>query len=171
MSSSWKRNPDYWGTAGAGIIPLAEDTGRFLVPLRSSYVNEPHTWGTIGGKLDTLDGEEGYNDETGRWVEMTEDPELEEPEDAAQREFEEETGSDLPVELIALYTFRDPAVGFTYYNFLGLIPEEFEPESNWETDEWAWVTLPELLALEPKHFGLKALLRDEPSVETLLRHA
>jgi 8-oxo-dGTP pyrophosphatase MutT (NUDIX family) len=161
MSSAWKRNPEYWGTAGAGVIPLAEDTGRFLVALRSAYVMEPHTWGTIGGKLDAVGG--GYSDD--------DDAVLEDPEDAALREFEEETGSELPVELIALYMFRDPAVGFTYHNFLGIVPEEFEPEANWETDEWAWVTLPELLALEPKHFGLHALLQDEPSTEILLRHA
>lgn len=39
----------FWGNAGAGVILFAKDTGRVLLALRSPYVNEPNTWGTIGG--------------------------------------------------------------------------------------------------------------------------
>lgn len=166
----WRRNPAYWGAAGAGVLPMAEDTGRFLVPLRSHRVYEPLTWSTIGGKLDTTpeSTEPYYDDEEGEWIEPDpEDAELENPEDAVYREFEEETGYSLPMELIDLYVFEDPEVGFTYYNFLGIIPFEFEPHITWETERWAWLTFDELLAIEPKHFGLAALLEDEDSIETI----
>ncbi len=159
----WQKNPDYWGIAGAGIIPVAADTGRFLVPLRSSHVKEPHTWGTIGGKLDPIEGE--YDEDWDEWAE----PELEDPEDAALREFTEETCSPQEPELMPLLVFRDEEVGFTYYNFLGLVPREFDACTNWETSEWRWLTFGELLDLEPKHFGLEALLGDDVSVREMVR--
>jgi 8-oxo-dGTP pyrophosphatase MutT (NUDIX family) len=122
---------------------MARSTGRFLVALRSARVFEPGTWGTIGGKVEP-------------W---------ESPEDAAVREFREETRSRAKVELTQLFVYRDG--GFSYRNYLGVIPREFTPRKNWETDRWAWLTLEELLALEPKHFGLAALLDDEESLHAL----
>ena len=163
---TWRKNPEYWGTAGAGIIPVAEDTGRFLIPRRSREVNEPGTWGTIGGKLDAIDAD--YDDED--WDEWA-DTKLEDPEDAALREFEEETCQCLALELVPLLVFQDAEVGFTYYNFLGLVKHEFDPCINWETDEWVWLTLDQLLDLEPKHFGLEAVLGDKASVLEMARRS
>lgn len=149
-------NP-YWGTAGAGIIPVAKSTGRFLVAMRSQDVMEPRTYGTIGGKLDE-DWETG---------------DLEDPMDAALREFEEETceGESALVDIIPLYVFDDTNADFQYYNFLGVLDDEFEACINWETDWWEWLTLDELLAIEPKHFGLRALLRDRESLRTMKEFA
>ena len=129
----------YWGAAGAGVLPFARSTGRFLIAYRSGGVMEPRTWGTIGGRID--EGETAA--------------------EAAWREFEEETGqdgNDLGLELQPLFRFVDPEAGFQYFNFLGLVDDEFEPEANWETDEWRWVTQHELRGLKKKHFGLKALV-------------
>jgi len=60
----------FWGNEGAGVVFLAEDTGKVMVSYRSAYVNEPHTWGVWGGAF-----ERG-----------------ETPEHAAEREAREETG-------------------------------------------------------------------------------
>jgi len=120
-------------------LPFARSTGRFLIAYRSGGVMEPRTWGTIGGRID--EGETAA--------------------EAAWREFEEETGqdgNDLGLELQPLFRFVDPEAGFQYFNFLGLVDDEFEPEANWETDEWRWVTQHELRGLKKKHFGLKALV-------------
>jgi len=159
---NWRKNPEYWGKAGAGIIPLAKSTKRFLIPLRSGHVLEPHTYGTIGGKLDSLyDEDMDYDD----WDE----PQLEDPETAALREFEEETGqSSRKIKtLIPLLVFEDESVGFQYFNFLGVVNDEFDAISNWETDHWEWVTFEELLELDPLHFGLEAVLADEHSLGIL----
>lgn len=154
------QNPEYWGTAGAGILPVALDTGRFLLALRSDEVMEPGTIGIIGGKLDTLSD---YDDED----------DLEDPVDAALREFEEETrrSADIVSDLIPLYVFHDNSVGFVYYNFLGIVDSEFYARTNWETDEWMWLTLDELKKIRPKHFGLKALLNDRESMNVLRSYA
>lgn len=42
----------FWGDQGAGVLPLAKSTGRILLSLRSPYVNEPNTWGIVGGAID-----------------------------------------------------------------------------------------------------------------------
>lgn len=131
----------YWGRAGAGVLPRARSTGRFLVQLRSNRVMEPNTWGVIGGRVDA--------DEA--------------PPETALREFEEETGQSAAAThlvLEPLYRFVDPEVGFQYFNFLGWVDDEFMPRTNWETNEWRWVTLTGLRGLKPKHFGLKELVAD-----------
>ena len=138
-------NPDYWGRLASGVLPMARATRRFLLALRSQQVYEPGTWGTIGGKVE--------------WGES--------PEDAAVREFREETRSRAHVELLPLFIYSDEDAGFEYHNHLGVIPREFKPRANWETAAWAWLTLDVLLAVEPKHFGLDALLADEESLQAL----
>jgi hypothetical protein len=63
--------------------------------------------------------------------------------------------------------FEDESVGFQYFNFLGVVNDEFDAISNWETDHWEWVTFEELLELDPLHFGLEAVLADEHSLGIL----
>jgi len=127
---------DYWGNRGAGVLAVAKDTGNILVGLRSAYVNEPGTWGTIGGKVDDDEDFEA----------------------AALREFEEETGYSGPIELISGYKFVDAQV-FEYQNFIGVVPEEFDVgATTWETSSFAWMSYEEVTGLSPKHHGLEALL-------------
>ena len=102
---------NFWGNAGAGVLPICEKTGKILVTLRSSEVNEPHTWGILGGKLE--DGET--------------------PEEGANREMVEESGEEAH-ELIPAFVFKSKGGGFSYHNFIGLCKEEFEPHETWGID-------------------------------------
>lgn len=123
---------EFWGTAGAGGLFYALDTGRVLVQKRSQYVNEPNTWGVWGGKID---GDEN-------------------PKSALQRELKEETGYSGPYDLKPVYTFKEGA--FRYYNFLILVPEEFKPRHSWESSDHVWTEIDGLP--KPLHFGLEAAL-------------
>jgi 8-oxo-dGTP pyrophosphatase MutT (NUDIX family) len=127
----------FWGDRGAGILPLCVTTGRCLLAMRSQDVNEPGTWGLLGGKMDPGDGT---------------------PEEAAMRELAEEAEYKGKVELVEAATFKHPSGHFTYHNFVGRVWEEFVPVLNWETEGTAWITLSELSRLRPKHFGLSYLL-------------
>ena len=137
-------NDRFWGTIASGILPIAKSTGRILIPFRSKYVNEPNTWGTFGGKLDDM---------------KTNDPKK-----AAKIELEEEAGYGGNIKLINAYIYKKKDQEgnniFTYYNYIGIIDDEFEPILNWETESYKWVTFEELLSIEPKHFGLKGLIEN-----------
>lgn len=130
----------YYGTMGAGILPVCPSTGRVLVGLRSEDVNEPHMWNLFGGKI-----------ESGEDVE-----------EGARRELEEETGYYGNLRLVNACVYRKS--NFEYHNFFGVVNEEFEPTLNWENDEAEWVTLEELKKLKNKHFGLKGLLQKSGNV-------
>lgn len=125
---------EYHGTSGAGVLLHAQDTDRYLIALRSSDVMESGTWGIIGGKVD----------------------DDEDPEQAARRELLEETGYTGPISLSLIHVFEEE--DFTYHNFLGTIPEEEDFETNWETDEFLWVSRDELNNVRPLHYGLEELL-------------
>lgn len=128
----------FWGDRAAGILLMARDTGRWLVLLRSDWVNEPGTWGIAGGKLD--------------------DPE-ESPEEAARREATEELGGVDVQDLESAYVFTSPNGTFKYHNFLGVVPSEFKPDlGDGENVGFKWLTFDELKKLRNKHFGLSALL-------------
>jgi 8-oxo-dGTP pyrophosphatase MutT (NUDIX family) len=137
-----KSGETFWGNVGAGILPIAISTSRILVAHRSAYVNEPNTYGIWGGKVD--------NEHT---INL---------EQEAKREFKEETGYSGSIRLMKAAVFKTK--GFEYHNFLGIIPSEFEPSYNWETQDSLWITLDELFDLEPKHFGLKYLLNNSYSL-------
>lgn len=122
----------FWGSAGAGLLFRAKDTGRVLFALRSEEVNEPGTWGVWGGAID-------YK---------------EDPLSAARRESREEAGYTGEIEFKKLYVYRKD--GFTYTTFLGDVPHEFEPRLNWESSASRWCDPGEWPA--PLHFGVKALL-------------
>jgi 8-oxo-dGTP pyrophosphatase MutT (NUDIX family) len=148
---------EYWGKKGAGILPICKETKTLLVPFRSSNVLEPHTWGVWGGKIDL-----GEEDEYERTLSI--DASVEE---AAKREFVEESEYDGEIKLIPAYVYRDGS--FAYHNFFGLVDYEFEPVLNWETEDYRWMTYEELLALPRKHFGLVALLKNSSKeLEALL---
>lgn len=127
----------FWGNAGAGVLPIAKSTGRILIGLRSPHVNEPGTYGVFGGAMDP--GED--------------------PEQAAKREFREELGYRGSLKLMKAYVFKSPGGGFTFHNFIGLVDDEFNPKLDWETASAKWVSLPDLMRMSKKHFGMKTLLR------------
>ena len=129
----------FWGSQGAGAIFVAEDTGRILLQHRSPYVNEPNTWGVIGGAIDA--GED--------------------PQEAMEREVHEETGYNGQMRVEKLYVFQSGK--FRYTNFLVIVPHEFSPRHGWESQDHVWTTLDDLP--EPLHFGFKAAL---PSLQQRL---
>lgn len=151
---------EFWGTIGVGILPICKTTGRILLNFRSSFVMEPNTFGTYGGKLDDdeLEGLDGAENAIKQVRVLL---------DAAKRELEEETGYDDEMEVIPSYIFESGV--FTYYNFLGLVEEEFEPIMDWESDGYQWVNLTEFLKIEPKHFGLKELIKN--NLEQIKKYA
>jgi len=134
----------FWGNIGAGVLAIARSTGRILMSYRSKYVNEPHTWGVVGGKLD--------DDKSP-------------PKKAAFREFKEETGYSGKLQLIPAYVFKTD--GFIYHNFIGVIDDEFNPKTDWETERFEWMSFEEVIKLNPKHFGLQTLLKDRKSLKLI----
>lgn len=126
---------EYFGTSGAGAIIIAKDTGKILLLRRSSNSEEPGTWGGVGGKIDHA----------------------EDPSDTVAREIEEETGYNDTKTVYPLYVYRDGE--FTYYNFLVLVPFEFTPQLNWESDNSTWVEFGKWP--NPLHFGIEELLKHD----------
>jgi 8-oxo-dGTP pyrophosphatase MutT (NUDIX family) len=132
----------FWGEQGAGCLFYARDTGRLLVAHRSLEVREPGTWGTWGGAIDRA----------------------EEPSEAVEREIYEEAGYTGEVKLHPIWTFKH-ASGFQYHNFLAVVPHEFEPKLNWETQGSEWVSPGRWPS--PLHPGLSGLV-ERPEFDKLI---
>ena len=128
----------FWGKQGAGCLFLALDSRKLLIAHRSMDVQEPGTWGTWGGAMD--DGES--------------------PKESVHRETAEECGYHGDMNLKPLLVYKHPS-GFVYHNFLAIIPKEFKPKLDWETQGFKWCTLDKLP--KPLHPGLKMLLADTKS--------
>jgi 8-oxo-dGTP pyrophosphatase MutT (NUDIX family) len=129
--------------AATGALILAEDTGRILLQHRSMDSAMPGTYGQFGGSIDG-------NEEVAQ---------------ALRREIKEETGYVGAMRLRPLTPFNDPSKGFTYYNYLAVVPREFKPNINWESEGYAWFHPDEWP--QPLHPGLEWLRRDKASMATL----
>jgi 8-oxo-dGTP pyrophosphatase MutT (NUDIX family) len=134
----------FFGEQAAGCIAMARTTGRILVVLRSAGVEQPHTWGNVGGAH--------HSDE--------------QPREAAERELYEETGYHGRCETIPLMVFTKGS--FRYCNFLALVDDEFVPVLGWEADDYKWVEFGDWP--QPLHFGLQALFNDAASVDVIKSH-
>lgn len=134
----------FWGKAGAGVLPFAINTKRFLFPLRSPFVEEPNTWGIWGGAID----------------------EKENFKRAALREFAEESGYIGKVlKLVLLSEYRHSS-GFHYFSYLLTIPTEFRPRLDWETKSFTWVDYGKWP--KPLHPKVKMLL-DNFKVDSIIQ--
>ncbi len=149
MILTWRKFNEengFWGSEASGILPICKTTGRIAIGLRAAWVNQPLTWGNFGGAIGlNHDGEE---------IEKLS------PEDNAIQEFQEETGYFSDVELIPSFLFQQGS--FKYYNFIGLVDEEFKMNRDGmehiEVLKIEWVTLEELKNHERLHTGIVALL-------------
>lgn len=142
----------YWGSAGAGVIPVrVSDTGvEVLLQLRSEYVAEPFTWGVFGGRVDP--GEQ--------------------PLDAAIREFHEETDfrGSYTIDPNPVWVFGSPDGAFVYHNFMMIIAGDYEMRlDSFEIDRVQWFPLQSLrdqhaggylrtVGDYPLHFGVKHVI-------------
>jgi 8-oxo-dGTP pyrophosphatase MutT (NUDIX family) len=136
----------FFGAQGAGCLPMCRTTGRIMIVLRSNQVEQPGTWGCVGGAHKSS----------------------EQPVAAARRELHEETGFNGVAQMVPLLVFQSGT--FTYRNFLGLVDSEFVPDLGWEADDYAWITLEQIGKTDRLHFGLEALFNDAASMEVLQSH-
>lgn len=145
------RKTGFWGKRAAGCIFLAKDSKQLLIAHRTNdiaWAQEPGTWATWGGALDSD----------------------EKPVDAVKREVIEEAEYRGPLKLIPLYVFskkRDGKTIFRYFNFLAIVPHEFTPKLNRETQGYKWVKYGDWP--QPLHDGLVKLLHHAPSVAIIQR--
>lgn len=129
---------------GSGILPIAANTRRICLAMRSRLVQAGCRWGTIGGERQAN-------------LSLAE---------SAVRELREETGYAGSIRLHPAYTFqRGP---LEYHNFVGVVPAEFDldaaPAHAWENDRLRWFYVDELYAeLRTRsssfHFGVPPLLQ------------
>jgi 8-oxo-dGTP pyrophosphatase MutT (NUDIX family) len=157
-----RRNPIYFGKAGAGILFFSSDQSQVLLTLRSGRVQEPFTWGIPGGAV-SVEGMTPYIESQAHTP--TELP-LEVLLDTALKEAEEELGSIPDVELLNPFDtvkYRDG--GFTYTTFFISVDtdlEDWELVTDWENIEARWFETGEL----PKnlHFGVSYLVSQRPNL-------
>lgn len=134
----------FFGDKGAaGSLVLSQKTGRLMLQRRSENVQEPGTWGTVGGAI-----EEGSN-----------------PRRAAADEMFEETGYEGPMRLEPLKVFNTPGGEFSYHNFLTIVDDEFTPWEDHESGGTQWFEFGEWP--QPLHFGMEKLLADPQSMDTV----
>ena len=138
-----RRKTGFFGEQASGCILMAKSTGRIMLVLRSAKVDQPHTWGNVGGAHSSS----------------------ERPVDAARREAHEETGYTGDIKMVPLYVFKKDT--FRYSNFLGIVEDEFEPHLGWEADRAVWVDVGRWP--NPLHFGVKALVNDQASMR-IIKH-
>ena len=127
----------YWGNAGSGMLFTTGD--EILLLHRSSFVQEPNTWGIPGGAIPE-------DEDTGR---------LMDPLRSAVKEVREEVGQVPPHRVVDKYVFQDG--GFRFTTFIAKVGKTFRPRLDWENSDYAWVSREDIDDYR-LHFGVRRLL-------------
>ncbi len=125
----------FWGKEAAGCLVAAVSTGRLLFNHRSRVILQPNTYGGWGGAMDS--------NET--------------PEEAVRRELVEEAEYHGKLALYKMVEFADPKSGFKYHNYLAIVPDEFVPVLNRESQGYEWCDFGDWP--QPLHPGIVYLLK------------
>lgn len=128
---------------GAGILAFCITTGRVLLGYR------------LENKYSSIGGYAQYGEKY---------------REAAVREFQEETNYSGPILLLRGYHHQSPIKNFEYVNFIGLIPDEFEPIMDETHTEMKWASISELYGgkLELKSEFEDFILESKPIIDELL---
>lgn len=125
----------------AGAVLVSSITGRCLWVKRSDQGDAPNLWACLGGGVDK--GETII--------------------EGLRRELYEEGGITMPIPFIPVYKSVQDNGAFAYYNFVGLVGNEFEPKLNDEHTDFVWSATPPT----PLHPKLEEALR-QPRYQTTL---
>jgi hypothetical protein len=133
---------NYSDKIGAGLLPVCEKTGRVLLGWRSNMSPDPETWGEFGVKFSKDAGQQEGDVLT-----------------VVKNIFKNQTGYLGDIKLIPSYIYETESDSYKYYNFIGLIPEEFTPTLSDKYRQAKWFTLNDLKNIRRKefHFGLKLM--------------
>lgn len=123
----------FYGRMGSGILFYCTSTKRYLLMHRSRIVEQPGTWGILGGAC----------------------PPDEKPMESAKREAYEEARYTVTTPLKLLYIFKSGT--FSYFTYLVKVKNEFEPVLNWESQNYQWASRDNFP--EPLHFGVQELIK------------
>jgi len=141
---------------GGGIMPICTTTGNILLGRRSDRVSESGTWSIWGGRLDIPTANEiNPINIKNKVIEVFEDM-------TKYNKFED---------IIPSYVYETKENNFKWFNFLGLVDEEFEPMNDWRVIEYKWMTMDEIRSLgrDALHFGLQLLFdNDSDTIRPLL---
>lgn len=128
--------------AVACVLVCARSTHRFLIQKRSKTLDQGNTYHVPSGYIESNEHDD--------------------PSKAAQRELQEETGYEGPVQMQHLYTTHTTPRNHPVYVYIGTVVDEFRTRCNWESTEQRWVNREALFNdsdLSPMHTGLTELLR------------
>ena len=113
----------------AGIIPICTSTSRILLCRRGFEGSHPNCWGLFGGTFEEVDNI---------------------PKETAKREFDEETKYEGTYQISSTPIHTNESNFLTYYTYVGLFDDEFEPDVNGEDEhsqeniDYGWFELGEM---------------------------
>jgi ADP-ribose pyrophosphatase YjhB (NUDIX family) len=130
----------------AGTVFLAKNTKRVLLNFRSEKSSKPNCFGFWGGKIDASESIMGGLD----------------------REIIEEVGFVPKYErIIMIDEYLSADMHFKYYSFAVIVPEEFVPHINQESQGYCWCSMGHYP--KPLHPGARAILENESITKSLIR--
>lgn len=141
LEAKYTDGTEFFGCKGSGVLPYCISTNKFLINLRSNYSNEPNTYGVWGGAIEKKN------------------PTITDIKNNVLKELKEESEFAGEIKLIKSTVFTKDK--FKFYNFIGIVKNEFIPKLDHESAGYKWVSLTEMKKLSNLHFGLKFLINSK----------